>query len=84
MPEIKPTISKDFNDTLLKKYYGVAVWDIPNNYLCLATSGRVDFVSYLALLAELRPNLKPENLRLLNIGISKSLVYPIIVTHAYS
>lgn len=79
-----PQAVKALNQALLKHYYGVAVWDIPKNYLCPPIPGRADYVHYLAdLLAESLPNLAPEQVRLLDIGTGANLVYPLIATHAY-
>ena len=79
-----PQAVKALNQALLKQYYGVAVWDIPKNYLCPPIPGRADYVHYLAdLLAESVPDLNPEQVRLLDIGTGANLVYPLIATHTY-
>lgn len=79
-----PQAVKALNQALLKHYYGVAVWDIPKNYLCPPIPGRADYVHYLAdLLAESLPNLAHEQVRLLDIGTGANLVYPLIAAHAY-
>jgi 23S rRNA (adenine1618-N6)-methyltransferase len=79
-----PQAVKALNQALLKHYYGVAVWDIPKNYLCPPIPGRADYVHYLAdLLAESVPNLPPQQVRLLDIGTGANLVYPLIAAHAY-
>jgi 23S rRNA (adenine1618-N6)-methyltransferase len=79
-----PQAVKALNQALLKQYYGVAVWDIPKNYLCPPIPGRADYVHYLAdLLAESNLNLKPEQVRLLDIGTGANLVYPLIAANAY-
>lgn len=72
---------KALNQALLKHYYGVAVWDIPKNYLCPPIPGRADYVHYLAdLLAE---SGVAQQVRLLDIGTGANLVYPLIAAHAY-
>lgn len=72
---------KALNQALLKHYYGVAVWDIPKNYLCPPIPGRADYVHYLAdLLSE---SCITEHVRLLDIGTGANLVYPLIAAHAY-
>jgi 23S rRNA (adenine1618-N6)-methyltransferase len=79
-----PQAVKALNQALLKHYYGVAVWDIPKNYLCPPIPGRADYVHYLAdLLAESGLNLAPEQVRLLDIGTGANLVYSLIAAHAY-
>lgn len=76
-----PQAVKALNQALLKHYYGVAVWDIPKNYLCPPIPGRADYVHYLSdLLAESGIT---EQLRLLDIGTGANLVYPLIAAHAY-
>jgi 23S rRNA (adenine1618-N6)-methyltransferase len=79
-----PQAVKALNQALLKHYYGVAIWDIPKNYLCPPIPGRADYVHYLAdLLAESVPQLSGEKVRLLDIGTGANLVYPLIAAHAY-
>jgi 23S rRNA (adenine1618-N6)-methyltransferase len=79
-----PQAVKALNQALLKHYYGVAVWDIPKNYLCPPIPGRADYVHYLAdLLAETLPDLNHEQVRLLDIGTGANLVYPLIAAHVY-
>jgi 23S rRNA (adenine1618-N6)-methyltransferase len=79
-----PQAVKALNQALLKHYYGVAVWDIPKNYLCPPIPGRADYVHYLAdLLTDSIPNLNHEQVRLLDIGTGANLVYPLIASHAY-
>lgn len=76
-----PQAVKALNQALLKHYYGVAVWDIPKNYLCPPIPGRADYVHYLAdLLAESGIT---QQVRLLDIGTGANLVYPLIAAHAY-
>jgi len=76
-----PHAVKALNQALLKHFYGVAVWDIPKNYLCPPIPGRADYVHYLAdLLAESGIT---EHVRLLDIGTGANLVYPLIASHVY-
>ncbi|TXI36745.1 MAG: 23S rRNA (adenine(1618)-N(6))-methyltransferase RlmF [Methylophilus methylotrophus] len=76
-----PQAVKALNQALLKHYYGVAVWDIPKNYLCPPIPGRANYVHYLAdLLAE---SGIAQQVRLLDIGTGANLVYPLIAAHAY-
>lgn len=79
-----PQAVKALNQALLKHHYGVAVWDIPKQYLCPPIPGRADYVHYLSdLLAENMPALKPAQIRVLDIGTGANLVYPLIATHVY-
>jgi len=76
-----PHAVKALNQALLKHYYGVAVWDIPKNYLCPPIPGRADYVHYLAdLLAE---SGMTQPVRMLDIGTGANLVYPLIAAHVY-
>jgi 23S rRNA (adenine1618-N6)-methyltransferase len=43
-----PAAVKMLNKALLKEYYGIANWDIPDNYLCPPIPGRADYIHYLA------------------------------------
>ncbi|WP_093980648.1 23S rRNA (adenine(1618)-N(6))-methyltransferase RlmF [Arenibacter algicola] len=65
---------KVLNRALLKAYYGLDHWDIPEHNLCPPIPGRLD---YLLHLAELIPKTK---LRLLDIGTGANLIYPILAT----
>lgn len=76
-----PPAVKALNQALLKHYYGVAVWDIPKNYLCPPIPGRADYVHYLADL--LTESGMTDQVRLLDIGTGANLVYPLIAAHAY-
>lgn len=75
----QPKAVKALNQALLKQYYGVAVWDIPADYLCPPIPGRADYVHYLAdLLGDQGPQV-----RLLDIGTGANIVYPLIAAHSY-
>ena len=72
---------KALNQALLKHYYGVAVWDIPKNYLCPPIPGRADYVHYLADLLGESGMTQP--VHMLDIGTGANLVYPLIAAHVY-
>lgn len=72
---------KALNQALLKQYYGVAVWDIPKNYLCPPIPGRADYVHYLADLLGESGMTQP--VHMLDIGTGANLVYPLIAAHVY-
>ena len=65
---------KALNRALLKAYYGLDHWDIPEHNLCPPIPGRLD---YLLHVAELIPKTK---LSLLDIGTGANLIYPILAT----
>jgi 23S rRNA (adenine1618-N6)-methyltransferase len=49
-----PEAVKMLNKAILKHFYGIYFWEIPDNYLCPPIPGRADYVHYLAdLLASL-------------------------------
>ena len=48
-----PAAVKMLNKALLKHFYGIAFWDIPENYLCPPIPGRADYIHHIAdLLAD--------------------------------
>jgi 23S rRNA (adenine1618-N6)-methyltransferase len=76
-----PAAVKLLNRALLKTFYGVDHWDIPNNYLCPPIPGRADYIHYLAdLLAESNGGTVPRGpaVRALDIGAGASIIYPLI------
>src|ERR1700712_5214941 len=55
-----PDAVKALNKALLKFYYGVDNWDIPDGYLCPPIPGRADYIHYAAdLLSELNGGAVP-------------------------
>ena len=72
---------KALNQALLASYYGITGWDIPQGYLCPAIPGRSDYLHYLAdLLADSHQGEIPQgtNVRVLDIGVGSSCIYPLI------
>ncbi|MCE5321396.1 MAG: 23S rRNA (adenine(1618)-N(6))-methyltransferase RlmF [Bacteroidales bacterium] len=52
-----PAAVKMLNKALLKHFYGIAFWDIPENYLCPSIPGRADYIHHIAdLLADDKHN----------------------------
>lgn len=81
-----PQAVKVLNQALLKQFYAVSDWDIPEQYLCPPIPGRADYVHYLAdLLAEGNAGVIPkgESVRVLDIGVGANMVYPLIGTREY-
>lgn len=77
---------KMLNKALLKQYYGITYWDIPENYLCPPIPGRADYIHHLAtLLAESNQNTIPKGKQIicLDIGTGANMIYPIIGTQEY-
>ena len=81
-----PAAVKTLNRALLKTFYGIKYWDIPDGYLCPPIPGRADYVHYLAdLLAESNNGLIPRGagVRVLDIGVGANGIYPLIGHNEY-
>jgi 23S rRNA (adenine1618-N6)-methyltransferase len=81
-----PDAVKALNKALLKQYYGVAHWDIPDGYLCPPIPGRADYLHYAAdLLSELNGGTIPRGnkINVLDIGMGANCVYPLIGNAVY-
>jgi 23S rRNA (adenine1618-N6)-methyltransferase len=74
------------NKALLKKYYNVDNWMIPEGYLCPPIPGRADYIHYAAdLLSDINQGEVPRGKRVnvLDIGTGANCVYPIIGSQSY-
>jgi len=73
------------NRALLKQAYEIATWDVPGGYLCPPVPGRSDYVHHLAdLLAKGRDGIpRGPGVRVLDIGVGASCIYPLIGTSEY-
>jgi len=81
-----PAAVKMLNKALLKEHYGIAHWDIPENYLCPPIPGRADYIHYLAdLLAEGNEGKIPtgKGVKVLDVGVGANVVYPLIGHQEY-
>jgi 23S rRNA (adenine1618-N6)-methyltransferase len=81
-----PDAVKALNKALLKQYYGVAHWDIPEGYLCPPIPGRADYIHYAAdLLSELNNGAIPRGnkINVLDIGMGANCIYPLIGNAVY-
>lgn len=81
-----PAAVKMLNKALLKYFYNISHWDIPEGYLCPPIPGRADYVHYLAdLLAESNGGDIPfgRSIKGLDIGVGANCVYPIIGNREY-
>lgn len=77
---------KMLNKSLLKQYYGVEGWDIPEGYLCPPIPGRADYIHYIAdLLSENNSGNIPtgKNIKILDIGMGANCIYPVIGSSVY-
>ncbi len=68
---------KVFNQTLLRRFYGVESWDVPENHLCPPVPGRADYVHPLADL------LGDGARRVLDIGTGANCIYPLLGVKIY-
>jgi 23S rRNA (adenine1618-N6)-methyltransferase len=81
-----PKAVKMLNKAILKHFYGISYWDIPDNYLCPPIPGRADYIHYIAdLLSSSNNGIIPEgkSIKVLDIGVGANCVYPIIGTSTY-
>lgn len=62
------------NSALLKLYYNIDFWNIPEGYLCPPIPGRADYIHYIAtLLGD-----TDDEVKVLDIGTGANCIYPII------
>ena len=81
-----PEAVKALNKALLKYFYGVEHWDIPEGYLCPPIPGRADYIHHMAdLLAETNNDVIPRGNKIyaLDIGTGANCVYPLIGSRVY-
>jgi len=81
-----PRAVKTLNGALLKHFYGISHWDIPEGYLCPPVPGRADYIHYLAdLIAESNGGVVPtgRSIKVLDIGVGANCIYPIVGHQEY-
>jgi hypothetical protein len=81
-----PLAVRALNRALLRSQYGIVHWDIPPGYLCPPVPGRADYVHGLAdLLATDHDGVVPRGaaVRVLDIGVGASCIYPLIGNREY-
>ena len=81
-----PKAVKTLNRSLLKYFYGMDYWDIPDGYLCPPVPGRADYLHHLAdLLASCNNGKIPvgSQVRCLDIGVGANCIYPILGNRVY-
>ncbi len=77
---------KMLNKALLKHYYDIENWDIPEGYLCPPIPGRADYIHYIAeVLSRFNFGKIPTGSQItcLDIGVGANCVYPIIGQKEY-
>jgi len=81
-----PDAVKTLNRVLLKHFYKIEFWDIPDGYLCPPIPGRADYIHYAAdLLAQSNAGKFPpgKKVKVLDIGTGANLIYPILGNSIY-
>lgn len=68
-----PKAVKLLNSALLKSWYKLKFWELPEPFLCPPVPGRADYIHYVSDLFESRTRLC-----VLDIGTGANLIYPII------
>jgi len=75
---------KTLNKALLKHYYNVEHWNIPDGYLCPPIPGRADYIHNIAdLLGNNGEAPTGKKIKCLDIGVGANCVYPIIGATVY-
>jgi 23S rRNA (adenine1618-N6)-methyltransferase len=70
---------KALNAALLKQYYNINDWDIPEGALCPPIPGRADYIHWIAEL----PGLGEPKITLLDIGTGANGIYPLLACQIY-
>lgn len=81
-----PDAVKSLNRALLKHFYKIEFWDIPDGFLCPPIPGRADYIHYAAdLLAQSNAGKSPPGpkVKVLDIGTGANLIYPILGNSIY-
>ena len=81
-----PQAVKNLNLALLKHFYGLRFWDIPDGFLCPPIPGRVDYIHHSSdLLASVNHGEIPigKTIQVLDIGTGANLIYPILGNASY-
>jgi len=74
------------NTALLKHFYDIKFWEIPENYLCPPIPGRADYIHHAAqLLGESNYGKAPigNHVKCLDVGVGANCIYPIIGNNEY-
>ncbi len=81
-----PLAIKSLNQALLKQFYNIKHWDIPQNYLCPPIPGRVDYIHYIAdVLSSSNGGIIPKGkaVNVLDIGVGANCIYPFLGHQEY-
>ena len=77
----KPEAVLALNKALLKHFYGVVDWSIPEGYLCPPVPGRADYIHHIATILETEG--LAGAIKGLDIGVGANCIYPILGAHIY-
>ncbi len=78
-----PMAVKELNTALLKHFYKINYWDIPEGYLCPPIPGRADYIHHISdLFTDTSPSTS-RKLKCLDIGVGANCIYPIIGIKEY-
>ncbi|MEA2050623.1 MAG: 23S rRNA (adenine(1618)-N(6))-methyltransferase RlmF [Campylobacterota bacterium] len=81
-----PYAIKLLNSALLKTYYDIQYWDIPDGYLSPPIPSRVDYIHHIAdLLKNSLNDTIPigKSIKALDIGVGANCIYPIVGHKSY-
>jgi 23S rRNA (adenine1618-N6)-methyltransferase len=81
-----PKAVKMLNSALLKNFYDINYWDVPDDYLCPPIPGRADYIHHIAEHLGSYNKYKPptgSKFKCLDVGVGANCVYPIIGTREY-
>lgn len=81
-----PLAVRCLNRAILKAFYAIDLWQIPEGFLCPPVPGRADYIHHINdLLTESNAGDEPEGKEILglDIGTGASCIYPIIGRRAY-
>jgi 23S rRNA (adenine1618-N6)-methyltransferase len=81
-----PNAVKELNRALLKHFYKIPEWNIPDGYLCPPIPGRADYLHYLAdLISQSNSGRLPngEKIKVLDIGVGANCIYPMLGNSIY-
>lgn len=77
----------ELNRALLKHFYKISDWNIPEGYLCPPIPGRADYLHYVAdLLAKSNGEKlqKGQDIKILDIGTGANCIYPMLGNSIYN
>lgn len=82
-----PQAVKVLNAALLRHYYRLQYWDIPDGYLCPPVPGRADYIHGIADLLKATSSSEKsgsgQDVRGLDVGVGANAIYPIIGVTSY-